>query len=29
MTKLPEVEEAIFLRFPEGTALPAGKAVQC
>ena len=27
MTKLPEVEEAIFLRFPEGTALPAGKAV--
>lgn len=27
MTKLPEVEEAIFLRFPEGTGIPAGKAV--
>lgn len=27
MTKLPEVEEAAFLRFPEGTALPAGKTV--
>ena len=25
MTQLPEVEEAAFLRFPEGTALPAGK----
>ncbi len=25
MTQLPEVEEAVFLRFPEGTALPAGK----
>ena len=27
MTQLPEVEEAVFLRFPEGTALPAGKTV--
>ena len=27
MTKLPEVEEAVFLRFPEGTAVPAGKTV--
>ena len=27
MTKLPEVEEAVFLRFPEGTAIPAGKTV--
>lgn len=27
MTKLPEVEEAAFLRFPEGTAVPAGKTV--
>ena len=25
MTQLPEVEEAVFLRFPKGTALPAGK----
>ncbi len=25
MTQLPEVEEEAFLRFPEGTALPAGK----
>lgn len=27
MTALPEVEEAAFLRFPAGTALPAGKTV--
>lgn len=27
MTRLPEVEEAAFLRFPEGTAVPAGKTV--
>lgn len=27
MTQLPEVEEAAFLRFPEGTAVPAGKTV--
>jgi len=27
MTRLPEVEEAIFLRFPEGTGIPAGKTV--
>lgn len=27
MTQLPEVEEAIFLRFPEGTAIPGGKTV--
>ena len=27
MTQLPEVEEAVFLRFPEGTAMPAGKTV--
>lgn len=27
MTQLPEVEEAAFLRFPEGTEVPAGKTV--
>ena len=27
MTRLPEVEEAVFLRFPEGTAVPSGKTV--
>lgn len=27
MTRLPEVEEAVFLRFPEGTGIPAGKTV--
>ncbi len=27
MTQLPEVEEAVFLRFPPETALPAGKTV--
>ena len=27
MIRLPEVEEAVFLRFPEGTAVPAGKTV--
>ena len=27
MTQLPEVEEAVFLRFPAGTAVPAGKTV--
>ena len=27
MTQLPEVEEAVFLRFPGGTAVPAGKTV--
>ena len=27
MTRLPEVEEAVFLRFPAGTAVPAGKTV--
>lgn len=27
MTQLPEVEEAVFLRFPESAALPAGKTV--
>lgn len=27
MTQLPEVEEAIFLRFPSGTGIPPGKAV--
>ena len=27
MTQLPDVEEAIFLRFPQDTAVPAGKVV--
>lgn len=27
MTRLPEIEEAVFLRFPPGTAVPAGKMV--
>ena len=27
MTQLPEVEEAAFLKFPEGTSVPAGKTV--
>lgn len=27
MTQLPEVEEAVFLRFPAGAAVPAGKTV--
>ncbi len=27
MTQLPEVEEAVFLRFPQETVLPAGKTV--
>lgn len=27
MTQMPEVEEAAFLKFPEGTSVPAGKTV--